>query len=64
LRRIKTASIEVTIDFPTPPLPLATAITFFILESSFCFSRKDALSLFPQPFSPQEEQLLLQLDIL
>jgi hypothetical protein len=24
-----TASMEVTIDLPTPPLPLITAITFF-----------------------------------
>jgi hypothetical protein len=39
-----TASIEVTIDLPTPPLPLITAITFLIFESLFAgASRLSAL---------------------
>ena len=51
------ARSEVTSDFPTPPLPLITPITFLISEYSFCFSKRlcgcvrDAHSL------PHSEQL-------
>jgi hypothetical protein len=33
-----TASNEVTIDFPTPPLPLTIPITFLTFEYSLSFS--------------------------
>lgn len=50
-----TASIEETIDFPTPPLPLITPMTFFILLSLCGGSIKLFGSLLSQ-FALQFEQ--------
>ena len=54
-RAMATASIEVTVDLPTPPLPDTTAMTFFTLAFGFsCASRLSALR------SPQSELQLEQ----
>ena len=53
LRRMVTASMEVTMDFPTPPLPLTTPITFLTLLEALQGSIR--LTFF-------DEQLLLQLE--
>ena len=57
-RLSSTASIEVTRDFPTPPLPLTTPTTLRTLLSSWGFSRKSSgfICLSAQ-FSPHDSQL-------
>ena len=55
---IVTASMEVTDDLPTPPLPLTTPITFLMLLSSCGFSLK---SVFASFLSVQSSSQLLQL---
>ena len=43
-RAMATASIEVTVDLPTPPLPDTTAMTFFTVDLGFnCASRLSCL---------------------
>jgi hypothetical protein len=37
---IATASIEVTVDLPTPPLPETTAITFLTVDLGFNAARR------------------------
>jgi len=54
---IKTANIDVTKDFPTPPFPLAMAITFFMLLPLCGFSLKSCGSVLSEQFELQEEQL-------
>ena len=44
LRFMLTAIMEVTRDFPTPPLPLTTPITFFTELAGFSASRNSLLS--------------------
>src|SRR5690554_765540 len=53
-----TASMDVTSDFPTPPLPLTTPITFLMLLISCGFSEK---SFFFSSLSAQSSEQLLQL---
>ena len=50
---LPTASNDVTNDLPTPPFPLTMPITFFTLESGFCFSNVilDEQSLEQEPQS-------------
>ena len=58
-RAMATASMDVTVDLPTPPLPDTTAITFFTLDLGF----KDASRLSDlrsAQSEPQLEQLPLQ----
>jgi hypothetical protein len=56
---IATASIEVTVDLPTPPLPDTTAITFLTVALGFkAASRLSALR--SAQSLPQLEQLPLQ----
>ena len=59
--RIRHAIKDVTKDFPTPPLPLTTPITFFTELAGFNFSRKlcGSLVLLPQ-FAEQVPQLWVQ----
>jgi hypothetical protein len=53
-----TASMEVTVDLPTPPLPDTTAMTFFTLDLGLgAASRLSALR------SAQSEPQLLQLPL-
>jgi hypothetical protein len=57
-----TASIEVTVDLPTPPLPETTAMTFLTLALGFrAASRLSALR--SAQSLPQELQLPLQLNL-
>ena len=58
-RAMVTASMEVTSDFPTPPLPLAIPITFLIWESAFGDSKRLPLPRLLQS-SPQDEQSWVQ----
>src|SRR5688572_14538460 len=53
-----TASMEVTSDFPTPPLPLTTPITLLMLLISCGFTEK---SFFFSFLSAQSSEQLLQL---
>ena len=54
-RAMATASMEVTVDLPTPPLPDTTAMTFLTLDLGFSWaSRLSALR------SPQSELQLEQ----
>ena len=54
------ARVQVTVDLPTPPLPLTTAITFLMWDSSWgCFLRSMGAWRSPQ-LSPQEEQSWVQ----
>src|SRR5690554_7392643 len=53
-----TASMEVTSDFPTPPLPLTIPITFLMLLISCGFTEK---SFFFSFLSAQSSEQLLQL---
>jgi len=46
--------MDVTRDFPTPPFPLTTAITFPISERELAASTCGAVRL--EQFSPQDEQ--------
>jgi len=57
--------MEVTIDLPTPPLPLTTPITFRMLLISWGFSIKlvGAPPLREGQFSPQELQSWVQFSI-
>jgi hypothetical protein len=54
-----TASMEVTVDLPTPPLPDTTAITFFTLALGFRLASKLS-ALRSAQSEPQLEQLPLQ----
>ena len=54
LRLIATASIAETIDFPTPPFPLTTPMTFFMLLFELHGSMR--LSFFDAQDAPQVEQ--------
>ena len=55
-----TASMALTVDLPTPPLPETTAMTFFTLDLGLgCASRLSALRS-PQVELLQLEQLPLQ----
>ena len=57
LRFMLTASMEVTKDLPTPPLPLTTPITFFTELAGFSASRNSLLSaLRLSQFALQEPQ--------
>jgi hypothetical protein len=60
VRAIATASIEVTVDLPTPPLPETTAITFLTLALGFKVASKLSCLRSPQSELLQEEQLPLQ----
>ena len=53
-----TASREVTRDFPTPPLPETTPITFLMSESLFGIALRSCFSQLP--LEEQEEQLCEQ----
>jgi hypothetical protein len=55
-----TASIEVTVDLPTPPLPETTAITFLTLALGFRLASKLSALRSAQSL-PQLLQLPLQL---
>ena len=59
--RMRHAIREVTKDFPTPPLPLTTPMTFFTELAGFNFSRKlcGSLVLLPQ-FAEHVPQLWVQ----
>ena len=59
-RDMATASMEVTVDLPTPPLPDTTAITFFTLAFSFSFARRLSAFRSPQSELEQEAQFPLQ----
>ena len=62
---ILTANREVTKDFPTPPLPLTTPMTFLTELSGFNFSRKLFLScVLLLQFSPQVLQLCVQFSLM
>jgi hypothetical protein len=50
----------VTKLLPTPPLPLATAITFFTLDAALSFAEKSKLSFLSAHFLPQVEQSCVQ----
>ena len=52
--------MEETSVFPTPPLPLTTAMVFFILLSSFVFSNVGAPPFFDEQFCEQDEQSCVQ----
>ena len=60
-RFIITDIIDVTIDLPTPPLPLTTPITFLIWESSCGFSMRLSL-VRDEQFAEQVEQSCLHSD--
>ena len=51
-----TASMVVTKLFPTPPLPLATAITLPTFDAAFSFAEKSNFSFRSPQFFPQVEQ--------
>jgi hypothetical protein len=53
---METASMEVTVDLPTPPLPDTTAMTFFTLEWGLAGASRDSALRSPQS-ELQEEQL-------
>ena len=60
---METASMEVTVDLPTPPLPETTAMTFFTLEwglaaASRLSALRSAQSL-PQLEQLPEQELIL-----
>ena len=54
---------QVTVDLPTPPLPLTTAMTFLMLESSLAGARRSMGAVRSLQLSPQEEQSWLQSDM-
>ena len=47
---------QVTVDLPTPPLPLTTAMTFLMWESSLAGARKSVGAVRSPQLAPQEEQ--------
>jgi hypothetical protein len=55
-----TASMEVTVDLPTPPLPETTAITFLTVDLGFKLSSRLSALRSPQEVLPQLLQLPLQ----
>ena len=55
-----TASSVATKLLPTPPLPLATAITFFTCEAAFSFAEKSNASFRSPQLLPQLEQSCVQ----
>ena len=61
--RASTASMEVTMDLPTPPLPLATPITRLMRDRACGFSIKSAFSRFAQ-FSWQLPQSWLHCSLM
>jgi hypothetical protein len=52
-----TASMEVTVDLPTPPLPDTTAMTFLTLEWGFSSASRLSAVRSLQEVLPQLEQL-------
>jgi len=52
--------MEVTMDLPTPPLPLMTPITFFTLLCSLSFAEKSSGCRLSEQLCEQLEQSLLQ----
>jgi hypothetical protein len=64
MRFIVTASREVTSDFPTPPLPLTTAMTFFTLLILCGFAFSLTGSFLSAQDSPQELQLWSQFSLI
>ena len=57
-RAMATASMDETVDFPTPPLPETTAITFLTLDFGFRLASKLS-ALRSEQSEPQEEQFPL-----
>ena len=63
-RLVSTDSRPVTRLFPTPPLPLTTAITFFTLLNAFCASSRLSGLLRDAQSAPQLEQSCVHSDTL
>ncbi len=59
-RRRVVASMDVTRDLPTPPLPLTTPMTFFTLLSAFWGSMRLSGFCLEGQSAPQEEQSWVQ----
>ena len=57
---METASMEVTVDLPTPPLPETTAITFLTVALGFRLASKLSFFRSPQEELEQLAQLPLQ----
>ena len=58
-RAMATASMEVTVDLPTPPLPETTAMILPTLDLALGFSRRLSFLRSPQS-EPQDSQFPLQ----
>ena len=57
------ARVQVTVDLPTPPLPLTTAMTFLISDRGFMGARKSMGAVRSPQDSPQEEQSWVHSDM-
>ena len=63
-RAMAAAREQVTVDLPTPPLPLTTAMTLPTLESSLQGACRSMGAVRSPQLSPQEEQSWVHSDMI